>query len=151
MELRYRIVEATMSLDTAIYAAGDVLADTQEITNFFRVKNVASLLKSVAVIDEDDQGAAFDIYFFDANVSLGTENAAPNISDANGRSFLGLVSIATGDYKDVGGVRHANIKNIDEILKGPLDSTSVFVGIVNGAGTPTYSAAGIKLRFGVFD
>lgn len=144
-----RLVDVTLTLDTNAYTAGDVLAATQLVENAVRDKNQIDTLESLVVIDEDDQGAAFDIYFFSANSALGTENAAPNISDADARNLLAIVSVGTGDYKDVGGAKVAFFRDLGILLKPATDTTNIYVGVVNGAGTPTYTAAGLKLRLGI--
>lgn len=141
-------VDVTLSLDTVAYASGDVLADTQVVTNAMRAADGLGILRSIALVDEDDQGVAFDLYFFSANVSLGTENAAPNISDADARNFLGIVAIATTDWKDLGGVRVAYIDDIGMVVKPATGTRNIYVGAVNGAGTPTFTAAGVTLRLG---
>lgn len=141
-------VDVTLSLDTAIYAADDLLANTQTVASALRVNDGTGRLQSILVIDEDDQGAAFDIYLLNANATLGTENAAPSITDANARNILGIVPIATADYKDLGGVRLAFKGNIGMTVKAATGTTTLYVAVVNGAGTPTYTAAGVRLRLG---
>lgn len=141
-------VDVTLSLDTSAYTAGDVLADTQVVTNAMRANDSLGILQSVVAIDEDDQGAAFDLHFFSANGSLGTENAAPSTADADARTWLGKVSIGTGDWIDLGGVRVASIANIGLAVKPASGTRNLYVGVINGSGTPTYTASGIKLRLG---
>ena len=136
----------TFSLDTSAYASGEVLADTQVITDAMLDKNVPMKLESILLLDEDDQGVAFDIYLFDSLVSLGTENGVVSITDANMRSCLGIISVATADWKDLGGSRVANIKNIGLVVKAATDSRDLYVGIVNGTGTPTFTASGLKAK-----
>ena len=144
-----RLVDVTLSLDTNAYTAGDVLAATQEVPFAIRDKNGIDTLDSLMVIDEDDQGAAFDLYFFSSNASLGAENGAPDITDTNIRNILAIISVATADYKDLGGAKVAYYRDLGIMLKSAADSYSVYVGAVNGAGTPTYSASGLKLRLGI--
>lgn len=151
MDPRPRIVDVTLVADTLIYAAADVIVATQAISNLSRVKNIGGLLKSLILIDEDDQKAALDIYFLDANVSFAAANAPAAPSDAAARSLLGKVAVLTTDYRDLGGVATASFTNLDMILKPALDSSDVYVAVVNGAGTPTYTAAGLKLRLGIID
>jgi hypothetical protein len=139
------MITVTLSLDTSAYASGDLLADTQEVTNYLSVAGTTSYLQSMTVVDEDDQKVAFDVYFLSSNVTMGSENSAPSISDANSRSILGFVSVIATDYKDLGGTAIASIKNIGLTLTG---QTGLWVAVVNGSGTPTYSAAGVKLRLG---
>jgi hypothetical protein len=139
------MIDVTLSLDTSAYASGDLLADTQAVTGYTTVVGTTSYLQSLTVIDEDDQKVAFTVVFLSSNVSLGTENAAPSISDANGREILGTVSVGTADYVDLGGVSVASIKNIGLTLNGP---TGLWVAVVNSTGTPTYTASGVRLRLG---
>lgn len=143
-----RVVDLTLSLDTSAYADGDVLAATQEVASVTRENGGPALLESINLLDEDDNGTALDLVFFDANVALGTENSAPNISDANARNILGIVSIATGDYVDLGGARVALKRDLGLILKAASGSRSIYVAAITRGGTPTYTASGIKIRFG---
>jgi hypothetical protein len=142
------LVDVTLTADTGAMGANQIIADTQVVTNAMRVADYLGKLVSVSVIDEDDQGAALDLYFFDANVSMGTENEDVTISDANARSFLTKVAIATGDYTDLGGVRVAALGNLARLMKPATGTRNVYVAAVNGAGTPTYTASGLKLRLG---
>ena len=139
------MITVTLSLDTSAYASGDLLADTQEVTNYLSIAGTTSYLQSMTVVDEDDQKVGFDVYFLSSNVTMGTENSAPSISDANSRSILGFVSVAAADYKDLGGTAIASIKNIGLTLTGP---SGLWIAVVNGTGTPTYTASGVKLRLG---
>lgn len=137
----------TLSLDTSIYAAGDVLAATQEITEAVRARGFSSVLDQITVLDKDDQTAAdMTFVFFSANVALGTENAAPNISDLNAEKVLGVVKVVAADFVDVGGAKIGTKSNI-KLLVTPDDGTSIFFGVIT-AGTPTQTAAGIVVNFG---
>lgn len=143
------LIDVTLTTDTSAYASADLIADTQEVAGAVATAGGYAKLESVAVLDEDDQGVAFDIFFMQNSTSFGTENSAPNISDANARSnVLAKVAIATADYFDFGGAKLASVANIGRIVKAASGSTSIYVAVVNGAGTPTYSATGLKLRLG---
>ncbi|ODT88120.1 hypothetical protein [Phenylobacterium sp. SCN 70-31] len=144
-----KITDVALSLDTSAYAAGDVLAATQVVAACFKANDAAGLLQSLIVIDKDDQGVALDVYFLSADVAMGTENAAPSISDANAEHILGVVSVAAADYKDLGGVRQATIRNIALPVCAAAGTDDLYVAVVNGSGTPTFTAAGIVLRIGV--
>jgi hypothetical protein len=137
-------VNVTLSLDTNVYADGDVLADTQLVAGCTPTNDKECHLKSAIIIDKDDQGYPLALLFFDSNVSLGTENSAPNISDANAVYYLGKVEIGTLDFDDLGGVRVAYVP-CDMPVK-PADGTDdVYMGVLSrGAGT--YSASGIVVR-----
>lgn len=144
-----RLIDVTLALDTSIFAAGDVICDTATLSAVTDVAGGCAMLESLTVIDEDDQAGVIDFYFFRVTQSLGTKNAAPDISDANARDCLGYVSVAAADYKDLGGVKVATIKNIQLVLKSSGSSRDCFLGAVVLSGTPTYTASGLKLRLGV--
>ena len=141
------VYDLTLTLDTSAYASGDVLSATAELANFFPTATAKRIITSVRVLDEDDQAGDFDIIFLDANKSLGTANAAASITDADARSIIGLVAVASSDYKDLGGNQVAVISNIGQIVKAN-GSTSVWIGTVARA-AKTYTAAGIRLKIGV--
>lgn len=142
-------VDVTLTLDTSIYASGDVLSSTATITDAVRVNGGTGILQSVTLIDQDDQKAQLKLFIFDTNVSLGTLNAAPTISDANALSIIGTpISFEVSDYTDLGGVSVAGKENIGKIVKSTSGTRNLFVAALNGTGTPTFTAAGIKLRLG---
>ncbi len=142
------VLDLTLSLDTSIYASGDVLADTQELTNVMRIPGGTAQLESIRVNDKDDQGVAFDIVFLKSNVSLGTENATVSITDANADEILGIVPVAAADFIDLGGCRVATLSTSNIMLKSASTSTSIFVGAIS-RGTGTYTASGITLKIGI--
>lgn len=146
-----RLVDVTLSLDTSAYAASDLLADTQVVTDAFRAADGVGILQSVLLIDEDDQGVALDLYFLAANNTMGTENSAPSISDANARDILCRVRVAAADYTDLGGVRVADLTGIGHVIKAAAGTANIYVAAVNGSGTPTYTASGLKLRLGILE
>lgn len=143
------VFDVTLVLDTGAYAAGDLLFVTQQLNGILRVADGTGVIQAIQIIDQDDNGAAFDLYFLSANVSMGTINAAPSISDANAVNLHGPISVATTDYKDLGGVKVANIRNIGLPVKAVSGTDDLYIAGVNGAGTPTYTASGIKLRISV--
>lgn len=141
-------------LDTAAYASGDVLFVATEIANA-AYDGRPALLASVTLIDRDDVGAALDLYFFSESVSMGAINAASGgLSDAHASEFLGRVTVAAGDWEDVGGARIAHVAvpgNRPLGLRGDAQGASVagmrsvwMVGVTRG--TPTHTAAGLIIR-----
>jgi len=137
--------EITLSLDTVAYAAGDVLADTQEIATAMRANGATGEVDTITVIDKDDQSQGLDLIFLETNVSLGTENSAPTISDADAEEILGQVQVAAGDYTDLGGVAVATKGNLGIRVKSAAASQSIFVGAIS-QGTGTYTASGIVIK-----
>jgi hypothetical protein len=141
------VITLVFSVNTAIYAANEVLADTQELANVARAAGRVVILKSITLLDKADQKAALTFVFLDANESLGAENGAPTITDANAEAVLGCVNIVAGDYVDLGGCSVAT-KECALELKAAAETTSLWVAILNGAGTPTYGANDLIAKFG---
>jgi len=137
-------VELTMTLTAATYDANDVLADTQELTGILRTTGGTGIIHSITILDQDDQGAAMDVVFMRTNVSLGTEDAAVSISDANANEILGVVEVAAGDYVDLVNSQVATKTNLGIGCSGDaLDD--LFIGLIT-RGTPTHTASGITVK-----
>lgn len=141
------VFDLTLSTPAEAVDDNDVLADTQEIVNVFMRPHALGLLKSIEVIDQDDQANEMDIVFLDSNVSLGTEDSAVSITDANAAHIIGIINVPAANYIDLIGSQVAFVKNIDLLLKGGA-STSLFVGVIT-RGTPTHTASGLKLKIGM--
>lgn len=140
--------DVVLSTDTSAYVAGDVLADTQLLGTIMSASGQSRILYSVKLTDADDQGAALDLYFLSSSVSMGTENSAPSISDANAREILGFVSVAASDWKDLGGVRVANPTIPPIILTAAATSRDIYLAAIT-QGTPTHTASGLSVKVGV--
>jgi hypothetical protein len=141
------VATETFSLDTSAYASGDLIADTQELSDVGLRKGSVLILKSITVLDKADQKVALWFVFLNASTSMGTENSAPNISDTNAENILAVVPIATTDYVDIGTSAMAT-KECSVSLKLASGTTSLFVAIVNSTGTPTYAASDLVVKFG---
>lgn len=142
------VIDVTLTLDTLIYAAGDVHSDVVAVPNAVRDNGGKAILNSLTVHDEDDQAAAgLDLVFFGANVSLGAKNAIPAISDVDARQILGIVSLVAGDFKDLGGVKVASLRNVGLLVEAGAASKDIYVQTIT-QGTPTQTANGMRLRLG---
>ncbi|PTX99161.1 hypothetical protein DB345_01950 [Spartobacteria bacterium LR76] len=141
------IVDFVPTLDTSAYAAGDVLFDRTvlDIGNYANpgqnaVQKIRGRILSVGVLDKDDQGVAMDLYFLKADVSLGTANAAPSITDANAENIVGFVTATAS--KDLGGCRYGQA---DCDIRFAITGESLYLaGVTQGA--PTHSDSGLKFR-----
>lgn len=138
----------TLSLDTSAYASGDLLADTQSIGAVCDQQGGDVILDSVTVIDEDAQGVKFYLFITSASTSFGTENSAPNITDANLRNVNGVVTILTTDYVTVSGAKIATKTGIGLHCKAASGSQTLYVAVLNDTGTPTFTASGVRLVLG---
>lgn len=143
------VLDLTLSLDAGgAYADNDVLAAPQEVTGFFRTAGGRARLQSLVLLDEDDQGQDIDIIFLDADGSIGAENAAFAPTDTVARTIVGTVSIVQADYCDAVNSMVA-AGEVNMLMKAASASTSIWVGAVCRSGTPSHSASGIRIKFGV--
>lgn len=140
------VLDVTLTTDTLIYADGDLLADTQSVGNAVRINNGTAVLQSVRVLDEDDQGVGMDLVFLSANNTMGTENIAPTITDTLARDILGIVSIGSADFIDLGGARVATKTGIGLGIIPASGTRAVYMAAITRGGTPTYTANGLKVR-----
>ena len=138
------VQEQQLILDTATYAAGDTLADLFPVV--FPESWKVAIFHEVFVLDEDDQGIAFDLLFFRAKPTISAKNAVWTTADAEMRSCIGYARVTSGDYVDLGANRVAEISNLARFF--PIPATGLlWVGTVSqGAGT--YTAAGVRVKLG---
>jgi hypothetical protein len=141
------ILEVTLSLDTGIYASGDVLAATQVVTGAMRVNAGTAIWQSLILLDKDDQAGALDIVLLQTNVAIGTENAAVSITDASADEILGVVEIAAGDYVDLVGSQIVQKDGIGVVVAAPAATKDLYVAAIS-RDAKTYTAAGITLKLG---
>jgi hypothetical protein len=147
IETTSTVLDLTLSLDTSAYADGDVLAATQEVSNAVRESGGSGVLQSIVVVDKDDQGEALDIVIFDSSATLGTENAAVSISDADAAKILGIVEVLATDYVDLVNSQLVTKDNLGIVVEAS-GSASLYVAAIS-RGTGTYTASGIVLRLGI--
>ncbi len=143
-------ITVELTLDTAIYADDDVLAATQIIPGAFREAGGRSYVHSITVLDEDDQGVGLDLYFLNAELSIGTENSALAITDQSARAMLGggVVSVSAADFIDMGGSRLATKTNVGLMLQAAGGMTNLYIGAVS-QGTGTYASGRLRLGLGL--
>ena len=142
------VFEVTLSLDTNAYASGDVLADTQAMTACMRVDAGTAVVHSITLLDEDDQAQALDLLFLRTNVSIGTENSAVSVTDANAREIMGVVEVAAADYVDLVGSQIVTKTNVGIVVDAAAGADDLYVAAIS-RGTGTYTASGIRLMVGL--
>jgi hypothetical protein len=146
-----QLIQVTPTLDTSAYASGDLICDVTTITGAALGTGGLCELVSLTIVDQDDQTAsAYTIYITNLSTSWGTFNAAPTVSDAALLGIQAVIPIASGDWLDLGGGKVAQpriAQNIGCICE-TSGSANLYLTIVNGAGTPTFTASGIKVTLG---
>lgn len=139
-------------LNNDAYDSGDVIFASAEIANVCEMLGGGKVvtLQTIVLNDKDDQKAALTLVFLNRSTALGTADSAPGISDANADQIVGIVDIATGDYKDLGGASVVNLANLGRKMKASsaITSGSLWVNAYTPSSTPTYTTGGLVFKFG---
>jgi len=142
-------IDVDLVTDTDATADNGVISNPVEIANAVSVNAGTSILQSVQLIDDDDDGAIIDLVFTQVSTNLGTVNGAIDAADSVAASILGVVSITS--YFDGIAWQIAQKTNIGLVLKAAASTKSIYVGAINrngGAVTKT-AADDLHLRIGV--
>lgn len=132
-------VEANLVIDTSAYADGDVLSDRVAFALADYLPSTGKLrgeIVGAVVLDKDDEGGLLNLVFLDADVALGTINAAPSITDTDAERVLAVVPVTS--YDDLGGCRVAR-PSFDPI-PFELSTVNLYVAAIS-KDTKTYTAA----------
>jgi hypothetical protein len=142
-------IDVDLVTDTDATADNGVISNPVEIANAVSVNAGTSILQSVQLIDDDDDGAIIDLVFTQVSTNLGTVNGAIDAADSVAASILGVVSITS--YFDGIAWQIAQKTNIGLVLKAAASTKSIYVGAINrngGAVTKT-AADDLHLRLGI--
>ena len=140
------IAPATQS--TPDYASGDVVFAAIEVPNV-ALEDTGFLLSNVLLTDNDDIAPVIDLVFLKSAVAVGAVNAAYAFPAASISELLGVVSIASGDWSDLGAFRTAEKKDLNLVLTTPDNSKSIWVVGVARAAINFSSASGLRLNLGL--
>lgn len=144
----YKLIQVTPTLDTSAYASGDLICDVATITGAALGTGGLCKLVNVTIVDQDDNTAsAYTIYITNLSTSWGTFNAAPAPIDATGLGIQAIIQIAAADWQDLGAFKVAQpvATPFTPKICATSGSANLYLVIVNGAGTPTFTASGIKV------
>jgi hypothetical protein len=146
--MSFEVISFTPTLNASILANNEVFMVDYEVQGVFN-KNLPRKLTSIVVLDGDDQNVAFDLVFSDRAITLGTANEVISITDANAANVLGVVKfvVATHAQDFINSIVFV-MTNINLIMQPNGSSDSLFVSAIVRSGTPTFTAAGMKIKLG---
>lgn len=133
------------------YSSGDVIGGVNEIIGAVGDPD-PTFLVSITVLDKANQKAALDIVFFNANPesSLGADNAAYALADADLGKVLGRISIEASHYVSSGSNNAEATRSAFGLI--PLKAasgTSIYAAVV-ARGAATYgSASDLSVKIGI--
>lgn len=136
----------TPTLNTSAHADGDLLANPEAVTGAVPDGTAGITITDLVVVDQSDQGIAFDIYFTTESTSWGTLNNAVDITDAKADDLVGLISVVAGDFDDFVKNKVAFKHDLSVSIPHATDSRSIYIAMVS-RGTGTYAADGLLIKF----
>ena len=146
------VIRPTITVDTAIYAALDVIGGQLTLTNALRENGGSGILQSITIIDDDNEKAAFDIVLFGADPGgTTTDNNAWVHASGDPAKILGRITVSASDYVTMvtGSLAIACIRNIGLPVRNSEDTRDLYALII-ATGTPTYTATtDLTVRFGI--
>lgn len=144
------LIDVTLSCDTVQYSNNDLLADTQAISGAVFKDGGSAILKSLMVIDKDDNARAIDILIAEDTTSFGTENSAFAPADATTAKIQAVIEVGTADYSDFANAQVATKADLNVVVKASAGSNDLGIAAVYRDATgDTYTASGLVVRVGL--
>lgn len=145
------LIDVQPTVDTNVYASGDLMFDPIEIPFAVSVSGGSALIHSISVANDDALVGSFDIVFTGSNDSPGALNAVlsatSGLSDANADMVFGIVSVT--NMIDAGACSIGNVTNVGMVIRAESGTKSIYAwGIAKSTDNPT-TATGYKLRIGI--
>jgi len=131
-------IAQTPTIDTAIYAAGDLIGGKLTFANATRVAAYSGKVTNVMIRDLDAENAPMDLILFNADPSgtTFTNNAALDIADADLSKIFAVIHIS--DWTTFADNSVAHVGELYKAFK--LASGSSIYGALVSRGTPTYAS-----------
>ncbi len=163
-----RVIRVTPTVTGVTYANNDILFDTTEVPLAVGKKGECSKLVSAMIVSKSNSLCDIELFFCQVNQSVGTVNAARNVSDADFATakVLGRITLdSSADNYNYGGGRVHNFDRQSEtyettdqwksrfplLLQAASGTTSVFCfAFIAGTDvTPDFSVGDLELVLGV--
>jgi hypothetical protein len=132
--------EVTISHDDDAYTANDVVGGL--LTFNLSSPSNCGILQTLKITDEDNEGAALDVYIFNDVPSTIADDAAGALAIADLDKLITKVEIAAADYEAVNSlkfvVKDEGSEGLNRAYK--TDAIGNLYAYVICTGTPTYAA-----------
>jgi hypothetical protein len=117
-----------MTATAASYTTGKVMGVPTKFANISTEPGALGILESLVLVDKEDVSLGIDIFLFNQlPTSQGADTATFALSAAESVNCLGVVSVASTDYKASSVVGIATKANLQLILS-PLQQTKASAG-----------------------
>jgi len=144
------VISQTPTISAAsAYTAGDAVGGKLTFTGC----PTEGYVEGVTIVDIDEEGPELNLVLFAADFTAVADNAAFDVTAGEETRVIGVVNIASGDFKDVGGCKVAtkgNLKIPFKLTETAAAKRGRIYGQLVTAGTPTYTTtADLIISIGV--
>ena len=143
------IISQTPTITAGAYSAGDAVGGK---LTFSGCPN-DGLIHGLTIIDLSEQAVELDLILFEADFTATSDNGAFDVTAGEEGRLIGSINVATTDYKDIGGLKVATVKNISlpyELTETAVTKLGRIYGQLVTPGTPTYvSTADLTVKLAV--
>lgn len=149
------ILSSPTGITPAAYASGDVIGAVTTLTNAMQNRGGTGILESICITDKTNTKQALDIIIFSeapAN-SIGADNAAYGLNDADCGKVLGRISVATTDWISSGSNNaEATLRGLALMVMSKKDfvlgSKNLFYALVARGSITLASVTDLQMIFG---
>lgn len=140
------VVTPTLTVSTAIYAAGDSIGGLIELEGAMRTTGGTGVLSGLVLVDVDNVKPELEILLFDQEPTAATieDQAAVGLATDHVK-IVGRVAVTSDDWVTVAGAGVCELANLNRVVRA-VGGASVWCALV-AVGTPDFTtAAGVILR-----
>lgn len=133
------------------YSSGDVIGGVNSVPGTVNNPGGPATLDSVIVLDKANQKADLDLVFFNAVPanSIGADNAAYALNDADLAKVIGRVTVAAADYVSSStNNAEATKRDLRLLLQAAAHVTTIYCAVIARAAATYGSASDLSVKLG---
>ena len=131
-QMKIDVIKHTPNIGESTYQNGDIMTESETISNAVSVKGGACILQSITAIDLSDTGGAIYVIITDNSGNLGSVGSAASMGDAAADNSMAIVELT--NWTDVGDAKVCTKGNIGLVLKATDSVKDLYYGVVNVSG-----------------
>ena len=141
-----KVSGSTLGVNSTPYGDGDLVGTKITLTDIIPNRK-GGILQTIVLHDLDAQDASllFIIWDLDPASTTFTNNSVLDIADADLPNVIAKVRISNLDYDDFSDNSIGEVDN----LSIPLRGAKLYAALVSDGATPTYTANGLSMSFGL--
>jgi hypothetical protein len=144
---RPRQVIVTPTMDTSALSTGRVACAQFAVNSIAPGIDLNFNITGLSILDKDDQSFSGLVWLLKSNISMGSNNSAISVTDANAENIIGVIPFYQSEFMD--GIVWKRWENMS--LRKPIvpvsGTSAIYAQISITEGTPTFTASGLILSF----